>query len=321
MQKIDAGFLLSVSLTVKNKILYRTGACIKMQKTVRMWLCRKKHKPRWVSFLLPLSTIYPSIHSFSASVPLVCLLTRLPAPPLPAFSSLPPFYYPSTSHYFASSLPSFLSLPSPSFLLCSSSLPPLSYPLPTQLSHPSGLPFFYPFLLCFFFSSPFFLSIFPLPLCSCPPSNPSLSQDSISSSTHSYFIHPSILFPSSLLCCHYRSSSPSSLFILPSLSHYIHLLLPSYLAPSSSSLSSSSSSLSATFTAHQCQSARHTNTHKHTRTHIASETVAWRHVQLRLLPPIFDDKQQSPEGGGRWERRWRMQVEKSLFSPLWEALV
>lgn len=35
-------------LLVKNKILYRAGACIMIQKTVRMWLCRKKHKPRWV---------------------------------------------------------------------------------------------------------------------------------------------------------------------------------------------------------------------------------------------------------------------------------
>ncbi|KAM8847209.1 unconventional myosin-VI-like isoform 2-T2 [Synchiropus picturatus] len=33
-------------IKLKNKILYRTGACIVMQKTVRMWLCRKKHKPR-----------------------------------------------------------------------------------------------------------------------------------------------------------------------------------------------------------------------------------------------------------------------------------
>uniref|UniRef100_A0A3P8RJM1 Unconventional myosin-VI n=1 Tax=Amphiprion percula TaxID=161767 RepID=A0A3P8RJM1_AMPPE len=33
-------------IKLKNKILYRTGACIMMQKTVRMWLCRKKHKPR-----------------------------------------------------------------------------------------------------------------------------------------------------------------------------------------------------------------------------------------------------------------------------------
>ncbi|XP_033979704.1 unconventional myosin-VI-like isoform X3 [Trematomus bernacchii] len=33
-------------IKLKNKILYRTSACIKMQKTVRMWLCRRKHKPR-----------------------------------------------------------------------------------------------------------------------------------------------------------------------------------------------------------------------------------------------------------------------------------
>ncbi|XP_054617381.1 unconventional myosin-VI-like isoform X6 [Dunckerocampus dactyliophorus] len=33
-------------IKLKNKILYRTSACISMQKTVRMWLCKKKHKPR-----------------------------------------------------------------------------------------------------------------------------------------------------------------------------------------------------------------------------------------------------------------------------------
>uniref|UniRef100_A0A1A7ZVA6 Unconventional myosin-VI n=1 Tax=Nothobranchius furzeri TaxID=105023 RepID=A0A1A7ZVA6_NOTFU len=33
-------------IKLKNKIIYRAGACIQMQKTVRMWLCRKKHKPR-----------------------------------------------------------------------------------------------------------------------------------------------------------------------------------------------------------------------------------------------------------------------------------
>uniref|UniRef100_A0A7N6F9G5 Unconventional myosin-VI n=1 Tax=Anabas testudineus TaxID=64144 RepID=A0A7N6F9G5_ANATE len=33
-------------IKLKNKILYRTSACINMQKTVRMWLCKKKHKPR-----------------------------------------------------------------------------------------------------------------------------------------------------------------------------------------------------------------------------------------------------------------------------------
>uniref|UniRef100_A0A674EG95 Unconventional myosin-VI n=1 Tax=Salmo trutta TaxID=8032 RepID=A0A674EG95_SALTR len=33
-------------IKLRNKMLYRASACIKMQKTVRMWLCRKKHKPR-----------------------------------------------------------------------------------------------------------------------------------------------------------------------------------------------------------------------------------------------------------------------------------
>ncbi|XP_051908625.1 unconventional myosin-VI-like isoform X2 [Hippocampus zosterae] len=33
-------------IKLKNKVLYRRGACISMQKTVRMWLCKKKHKPR-----------------------------------------------------------------------------------------------------------------------------------------------------------------------------------------------------------------------------------------------------------------------------------
>lgn len=31
---------------VRNKMSYRALACIKIQKTVRMWLCRRKHKPR-----------------------------------------------------------------------------------------------------------------------------------------------------------------------------------------------------------------------------------------------------------------------------------
>ncbi|XP_047015857.2 myosin VIa isoform X5 [Ictalurus punctatus] len=33
-------------IKLKNKMLYRATACIKMQKTVRMWLCKRKHKPR-----------------------------------------------------------------------------------------------------------------------------------------------------------------------------------------------------------------------------------------------------------------------------------
>uniref|UniRef100_A0A3P9JMU8 Unconventional myosin-VI n=1 Tax=Oryzias latipes TaxID=8090 RepID=A0A3P9JMU8_ORYLA len=33
-------------IKLKNKILYRATACITIQKTVRMWLCKRKHKPR-----------------------------------------------------------------------------------------------------------------------------------------------------------------------------------------------------------------------------------------------------------------------------------
>ncbi|KAK5857478.1 hypothetical protein PBY51_010723 [Eleginops maclovinus] len=33
-------------IKLRNKMRYRALACIKMQKTVRMWLCKKKHKPR-----------------------------------------------------------------------------------------------------------------------------------------------------------------------------------------------------------------------------------------------------------------------------------
>ncbi|TRY59149.1 hypothetical protein DNTS_032400 [Danionella cerebrum] len=33
-------------IKLKNKMVYRAQACVQMQKTVRMWLCRRKHKPR-----------------------------------------------------------------------------------------------------------------------------------------------------------------------------------------------------------------------------------------------------------------------------------
>nr|XP_020496389.1 unconventional myosin-VI isoform X2 [Labrus bergylta] len=33
-------------IKLRNKMSYRASACIKIQKTVRMWLCKKKHKPR-----------------------------------------------------------------------------------------------------------------------------------------------------------------------------------------------------------------------------------------------------------------------------------
>ncbi|XP_023574440.1 unconventional myosin-VI [Octodon degus] len=33
-------------IKLKNKIKYRAEACVKMQKTIRMWLCKRRHKPR-----------------------------------------------------------------------------------------------------------------------------------------------------------------------------------------------------------------------------------------------------------------------------------
>ncbi|KAJ8341958.1 hypothetical protein SKAU_G00342490 [Synaphobranchus kaupii] len=33
-------------IKLRNKMSYRAAACVKIQKTVRMWLCRRKHKPR-----------------------------------------------------------------------------------------------------------------------------------------------------------------------------------------------------------------------------------------------------------------------------------
>ncbi|XP_061098542.1 unconventional myosin-VI-like isoform X1 [Conger conger] len=43
-RKVQWGALSVIKL--KNKMLYRASACVAMQKTVRMWLCRRKHKPR-----------------------------------------------------------------------------------------------------------------------------------------------------------------------------------------------------------------------------------------------------------------------------------
>lgn len=33
---------------------FRASACIKIQKTVRMWLCKRRHKPRYVHTSTPL---------------------------------------------------------------------------------------------------------------------------------------------------------------------------------------------------------------------------------------------------------------------------
>lgn len=50
----------SPSPAVKNKIKYRASACIKIQKTVRMWLCKRRHKPRWVPVLTLLNHLPPN---------------------------------------------------------------------------------------------------------------------------------------------------------------------------------------------------------------------------------------------------------------------
>ncbi|MGH0119504.1 UNVERIFIED_CONTAM: hypothetical protein FKN15_007705 [Acipenser sinensis] len=51
----------------KNKMKYRATACIKMQKTVRMWLCRKKHKPR-IDGLVKVQTLKKRIDKFTEVV-------------------------------------------------------------------------------------------------------------------------------------------------------------------------------------------------------------------------------------------------------------
>lgn len=110
----SASFLLFV--TVKNKILYRTSACIQMQKTVRMWLCMKKHKPRWVSFFL--SFVPHSSFSFLIFVllsppifiHLFFLIPQLLSLLLTKFTPLSLFFFISTSSLFSSS---------PSSSLCS----------------------------------------------------------------------------------------------------------------------------------------------------------------------------------------------------------
>uniref|UniRef100_A0A671SVD7 Unconventional myosin-VI n=1 Tax=Sinocyclocheilus anshuiensis TaxID=1608454 RepID=A0A671SVD7_9TELE len=48
-------------IKLKNKMLYRAKACIQMQKTVRMWLCQRKHKPRWAA--LPLFNVSYTVMS------------------------------------------------------------------------------------------------------------------------------------------------------------------------------------------------------------------------------------------------------------------
>uniref|UniRef100_A0A7M4F9U7 Unconventional myosin-VI n=1 Tax=Crocodylus porosus TaxID=8502 RepID=A0A7M4F9U7_CROPO len=54
-------------IKLKNKIKYRASACIKMQKTIRMWLCKRKHKPR-IDGLVKVRTLKMRLAKFNEVV-------------------------------------------------------------------------------------------------------------------------------------------------------------------------------------------------------------------------------------------------------------
>ncbi|XP_048351555.1 unconventional myosin-VI isoform X2 [Sphaerodactylus townsendi] len=54
-------------IKLKNKIKYRSGACIKIQKTIRMWLCKRKHKPR-IDGLIKVRTLKERLDRFNEVV-------------------------------------------------------------------------------------------------------------------------------------------------------------------------------------------------------------------------------------------------------------
>nr|XP_034965458.1 unconventional myosin-VI isoform X5 [Zootoca vivipara] len=54
-------------IKLKNKIKYRAGACIKIQKTIRMWLCKRKHKPR-IDGLIKVRTLKNRLDKFNEVV-------------------------------------------------------------------------------------------------------------------------------------------------------------------------------------------------------------------------------------------------------------
>ncbi|XP_046286394.1 unconventional myosin-VI isoform X3 [Marmota monax] len=54
-------------IKLKNKIKYRAEACIKMQKTVRMWLCKRRHKPR-IDGLIKVGTLKKRLDKFNEVV-------------------------------------------------------------------------------------------------------------------------------------------------------------------------------------------------------------------------------------------------------------
>uniref|UniRef100_A0A2I3GM35 Unconventional myosin-VI n=1 Tax=Nomascus leucogenys TaxID=61853 RepID=A0A2I3GM35_NOMLE len=54
-------------IKLKNKIKYRAEACIKMQKTIRMWLCKRRHKPR-IDGLVKVGTLKKRLDKFNKVV-------------------------------------------------------------------------------------------------------------------------------------------------------------------------------------------------------------------------------------------------------------
>ncbi|XP_054578541.1 unconventional myosin-VI isoform X1 [Eptesicus fuscus] len=54
-------------IKLKNKIKYRAQACIKMQKTIRMWLCKRRHKPR-IDGLVKVGTLKKRLDKFNEVV-------------------------------------------------------------------------------------------------------------------------------------------------------------------------------------------------------------------------------------------------------------
>ncbi|XP_060061395.1 unconventional myosin-VI isoform X2 [Erinaceus europaeus] len=54
-------------IKLKNKIKYRAEACIIMQKTVRMWLCKRRHKPR-IDGLIKVGTLKKRLDKFNEVV-------------------------------------------------------------------------------------------------------------------------------------------------------------------------------------------------------------------------------------------------------------
>uniref|UniRef100_A0A8C5R6U5 Unconventional myosin-VI n=1 Tax=Leptobrachium leishanense TaxID=445787 RepID=A0A8C5R6U5_9ANUR len=54
-------------IKLKNKIKYRASACVKMQKTIRMWLCKRKHKPR-IDGIIKVRTLKNRLDKFNEVV-------------------------------------------------------------------------------------------------------------------------------------------------------------------------------------------------------------------------------------------------------------